>query len=258
MVNIVTKRCIECNTSSSYGYPGNSPNYCYKHRKPGTIRRPRGKCKFASCKNNAIYGKNYIPLHCEQHHVEDEQNYVQRECITCNYLMVLNENNQCERCEPESFKTRKLAKQNALMDYLNARELHGISTDVIIDNGDCGYERPDRVFDFGNKIIILECDEEQHNGRICVCEQTRMVNISQSFGGVPVYFIRWNPDDYSPLNPRKLPEAVEKRHKLVSDYIQDIQRNLIDLPKAFLSVIYLYFDGWDGLTDQMWEVIIPF
>jgi hypothetical protein len=85
-----------------------------------------------------------------------------------------------------------------------------------------------------------------------------MVNISQSFGGVPVYFIRWNPDDYSPENPRKMPEAIEKRHKLVADYIRDIERNLVELPSAFLSVIYLYFDGWDGLANEQWQVITPF
>jgi hypothetical protein len=169
--------------------------------------------------------------------------------------MVLNQNNQCEYCVPETFQTARLAKQNALMAYLDYRGLNGMSTDTIIDEGECGKERPDRVFDFGNKIIVLECDEHQHRDRACVCEQTRMVNISQSFGGVPVYFIRWNPDDYSPLNPRKIPEAIEKRHKLVADYIRDIQQNLIELPAAFLSVIYMYFDDWDGLANQPWEVI---
>ena len=73
------------------------------------------------------------------------------------------------------------------MDYLNSRELVGMSTDVIIDHGECGAERPDRVFDFGNKIIILECDEDQHRYRICECEQTRMVNISQSFNHRPSF-----------------------------------------------------------------------
>jgi hypothetical protein len=31
-----------------------------------------------------------------------------------------------------------------------------------------------------------------------------MVNIGQTFGGIPVYFIRWNPDDYSPENDKKI------------------------------------------------------
>jgi len=87
----------------------------------------------------------------------------------------------------------RLAKQNDLMNYLDARDLKGVSTDIVIDKGECGKERPDRVYDFGDKIVILECDEYQHRDRQCLCEQTRMVNIGQSFGGIPVYFIRWNP-----------------------------------------------------------------
>jgi hypothetical protein len=257
MIDVKNKHCVFkcCISQPRYGISGNSPSHCAKHRKPGMIRYPRSKCKHLSCNNIAIFGKNYIPQHCEEHHAEDEQNYVERECSSCNLVMVLNQNNQCEYCVPETFQTARLAKQNALMAYLDYRGLNGMSTDTIIDEGECGKERPDRVFDFGNKIIVLECDEHQHRDRACVCEQTRMVNISQSFGGVPVYFIRWNPDDYSPLNPRKIPEAIEKRHKLVADYIRDIQQNLIELPAAFLSVIYMYFDDWDGLANQPWEVI---
>lgn len=92
------------------------------------------------------------------------------------------------------------------MSYLDQRELYGMSTDTTVDGGACGLERPDRVFDFNDKIIILECDEDQHKSRPCLCEQTRMVNLGQAFGGIPVYFIRWNPDDYNPKDPRKLPE----------------------------------------------------
>ena len=48
-----------------------------------------------------------------------------------------------------------------------------------------------------------------------------MVNIGQSFGGLPVYFIRWNPDDYS--SDKKEPELLAKRHKLVGDLLKDIK-----------------------------------
>jgi hypothetical protein len=127
----------------------------------------------------------------------------------------------------------------------------------MIDGGACGKERPDRIYDLGDKIIVLECDEHQHRDRACLCEQTRMVNIGQSFGGLPTYFIRWNPDDYSPANPRKHPEPLAKRHKLCGDLIRDIQKGKIPLPEALVSAIYLYYDDWDSLTEHSWQILTP-
>ena len=139
------------------------------------------------------------------------------------------------------------------MSYLDGRGLVGISTDTVVDGGSCGKERPDRVFDFEDKIVILECDEDQHKSRPCLCEQTRMVNIGQMFGGMPVYFVRWNPDDYDAVSP----VDVRQRQRLLGDFIRDIQegRTTKPLPKTLTSVIYLYFDGWSGLSAAKWSVL---
>jgi hypothetical protein len=257
MVDVINRRCIieNCETiGPSYGKPGNKPSHCAKHREKGMIRRPNSKC--ISCKEPAIYGTNYIPKHCEAHKQEDEQNLVEQECTSCHLTMVLDKDNKCEYCNPEAFQTSRLAKQNALMDYLDARKLKGSSTDTIIDNGLCGKERPDRIYELPDKILILECDEHQHRDRQCSCEQTRMVNIGQSFGGIPVYFIRWNPDDYSPESDRKAPELLKKRHKLCADLIRDIKKNKHVLPKGLVSVIYMYYDGWQSLAETEWQILI--
>jgi hypothetical protein len=141
------------------------------------------------------------------------------------------------------------------MDYLDANNLKGDSTDKIVNDGSCGKERPDRVYDFGDKIVILECDEYQHKYRQCVCEQTRMVNLGQSYGGIPVYFIRWNPDDYKQHNTDKKPDTILQRHKLVKDFIKDIKNNKLKLPEALVSAFYMYYDDWDCLNNDNWEII---
>jgi hypothetical protein len=258
MVDIKHKKCVheECEIQALYGKPGNPKSHCGKHRQKGMIRRPNSKC--VSCKELAIWGTNWIPKHCELHKTEDDQNLLEYPCISCNLMYILDKENKCENCNPESFATARLAKQNALMDYLDARDLKGSSTDTTVDHGVCGKERPDRVYDFGDKIVILECDEHQHRDRQCLCEQTRMVNIGQSFGGLPVYFIRWNPDDYSPENSRKNPEELAKRYKLVGDLIRDIKKEKHILPTALVSAIYLYYDGWDGLSAENWTVLSEF
>ena len=258
MVDVKHKRCEQegCETRVLYGKPGHPKSHCCKHRQKGMIRRPNAKC--ASCKELAIWGTNWVPKHCETHKTSEEQNLVEQPCSSCNLLYVLDKENKCENCNPVSFETARLAKQNALMAYLDARDMKGDSTDTTVDYGICGKERPDRIFDLGDKILILECDEHQHQDRQCLCEQTRMVNIGQSFGGLPVYFIRWNPDDYSPENDRKNPEELTKRYKLVGDLISDIKKNKHTLPTALVSAIYMYYDGWESMLKAEWQVLTKF
>ena len=85
-----------------------------------------------------------------------------------------------------------------------------------------------------------------------------MVNIGQSFGGIPVYFIRWNPDDYNPKNDNKNPEEISKRYKLVGNLITDIKVNKHKLPNALVSVLYMYYDEWDSLYNESWIILTSF
>ena len=256
MVDVKSRRCEECTSIASVGKPGSQRSHCRVHRKPGMITLPRARCLV--CRKAAFYGVNYIPRRCEAHKTDEDQNLIERECVSCKLIMVLDKDDKCEFCVPHTFETNRLAKQNALMAYLDYYGLTGESTDKVVNAGECGRERPDRVFDFGDKIVILECDEHQHKDRQCSCEQTRMVNISQGYGGLPVYFIRWNPDPYAPGIDTKKQESVEKRHKIVCTYLRDIRRTIVTLPKGLLSVLYMFHDGWTSLNDVEWEVITPF
>jgi hypothetical protein len=255
MVDVKTPKCEECDTSARYGLPGCKPARCAQHRLSGMLFRPRARCTV--CRKPALYGQNFFASHCEAHREEEDQNLMERTCVSCGLLMVLDANNKCEFCDPTRFETNRLAKQNALMTYLDKHKLRGNSTDVVIEKGACGLERPDRVFEFDDKVVILECDEHQHKDRQCSCEQTRMVNLGQSFGGTPVYFLRWNPDAYAPGDGRN-PEPVVRRHKLVADYLHQIEDGYVDLPNALVSVLYLYHDGWTTLAEAKWDVLTPF
>jgi hypothetical protein len=138
------------------------------------------------------------------------------------------------------------------MNYLDSRDLNGNQTDKTIDGGVCGKERPDRIYDFGAVIVVLECDENQHQERACHCEQTRMINIGQSFGGTPVYFIRWNPDDYS---SKKQPELLSRRYKMVGELLKSIRDKKITLPTALVSAFYMYYDGWTSYNEEEWHIL---
>ncbi len=107
-------------------------------------------------------------------------------------------------------------------------------------------------------MIILECDEHQHRDRTCECEQTRMVNIAQVFGGTPVCFIRFNPDEYSPYDDSQDITPINKRYELVGDLIEEIMKNKAKIPAALASVIYLYYDGWSSIVEEEWKVLLQF
>lgn len=192
MINVRINYCIskDCSNTATYGKPGSKISHCTSHREKGMIKRPNSKCKEKGCNEKALWGTNFVPMFCDSHKTEGDTNIVEKPCASCNLPYVLDANDKCENCNPAAWQSARLAKQNALMEYLDSRKLCGDQTDKTINSAECGRERPDRVYDMGDKIVILECDENQHQERSCACEQTRMVNIGQSYGGVPVYFIR--------------------------------------------------------------------
>ena len=259
MIDLSYKKCsvLDCVEKSLFGISGESETHCRFHKESGMIIFP--SCKCTDCDNPATYGiDGILPYHCINHYQGDEINLIEEKCVSCGLNDILNNNGLCNYCNPTTIKVARLVKQTKLMDYLNSRGLVGNSTDKIVDSGECTKRRPDRVYHCPDgSILILECDENQHRERSCECEQQRMVEISQNYGGSPVYFIRWNPDKYFSGTQYIFEESVNKRHQLVGDFIEAILDGRCPLPKkALLSVIYMYFDGWTSLQDESWKGIL--
>ena len=57
---------------------------------------------------------------------------------------------------------------------------------------------------------------------------------------------------------KKDPEILTKRYKLVGDYIRDIIKEKVVLPTALVSVIYMYYDDWDGIANEEWTTLSAF
>jgi hypothetical protein len=146
----------------------------------------------------------------------------------------------------------RLAKQNMVRDYLLHEGFKFTTVDRAIDGGICGLERPDFYIDCGTHFLIIEVDEHQHSGRPCECEQARMVNISQS-NGLPTVFLRWNPDRYK--LPRKGAQmaASSRRLAVLKEWAL---HHLVKQPVEFLSVLYLFFDGYEYGQEKL-ETILP-
>ncbi len=97
----------------------------------------------------------------------------------------------------------------------------------------------------GSHCIIVECDEDQHRGRPCECEQKRMIEIHQSLEGRPVIFLRYNPDDYK-INGVKMDTPEKVRLDTLSKMLMEVS---LSPPKVPLSAVYLFYD--DSTLDAL-------
>ena len=78
-------------------------------------------------------------------------------------------------------------------------QTHFADKNIIIDKriqDGCSRRRPDILLDLGYQVIVIEVDENQHESYDCLCENKRIMEISQDVGHRPIVFIRFNPDDY--------------------------------------------------------------
>jgi len=252
MVDVVNPACCSdgCPQQARWGLPGQKPNYCTDHRVAGTITSPRKQCVEAGCKELAVFGTT-VHEHCEAHKIPGEVNIMEQRCKSCTLLGIVDADGNCETCDPAAFKRIRLAKQNMVRDFLLAQGVPLTSVDRMIDGGECGKERPDFFIDCDTHILIIEVDEHQHSGRACECEQTRMVNVSQS-NGMRTVFLRWNPDTYKVPKGQTV-DSTKKRLGVLLEWIEHFRKTP---PESFLSVLYLFFDGYERGKEKL-ETMLP-
>jgi hypothetical protein len=256
MKNVTIKYCTKknCGITATFGYLGGFLQFCGNHHPVGTTLSPMRRCIIKNCNELALYGKK-DHVYCEKHKQKGDINFVERICKKCNLLNIVDENEICKYCNPERWGVIRLAKQKEIEALFKKEHLDYISTDKIIENGACGKERPDFIFDGASHFVVVEVDEDQHKSRACECEQTRMVNVSQSLG-MPTIFLRYNPDRYI-VNGKCQDVTRTSRHKTLINWLTKL---LILEPKelakhGFLSVVHLYFDNFNP-HKVVWETIL--
>jgi hypothetical protein len=242
MINVICKRCEQHKQNARYGTPGNSPTHCSECKMPGMIPRPKRICSECrtSPKSVALYGTNEHKR-CEAHKQPDDINLVEQDCKQCKLVAVVDCNGYCGTCHPEFVKRFHLRKQRELKQFLDSRGFKYEIYDRQIDNGACGRERPDFVFDGTTHKVVLENDENQH--KPYKCEEVRMKNITSSMG-MSTLHIRFNCDAYKPGNgDREVPknQRFDDLARCITHYCQpDLTLNSNDVCR----VIYMYYDGY--------------
>ena len=245
-VDVVRKKCEKCSTRIKlYNFPGQTPVFCGICKEKGMIYRSTKKCCSLKCRGFAIYGPSLnLRLRCDAHKLENDFNLVEKDCVSCGLPNILDKNNKCQYCDETNFKNFLKRKEFIIKDFLVANKMGDFIQNKVANGSDCGLERVDFFWDLKTHIVILEVDEDQHKNYQCDCEQIRMVNVTQTFGGTPVFWIRYNPDKFKTM----------EQHVNITD--NQRQAHLLDwLKLAFnrdvqqlAEVVYLFYDGCSKKT----------
>ena len=123
--------------------------------------------------------------------------------IWCNIMVNKKNKNEgyCVNCFIHTFPDKPVAKnyktkEKSVVDYVLQKYPNFTwYSDKRITDG-CSRRRPDLLADFGDFIIIVEIDENQHINYDDYCENKRLMELSKDVGHRPIVFIRFNPDRY--------------------------------------------------------------
>jgi len=169
------------------------------------------------------------------------QNLGMAPCSVCGLDDILHDG-KCDTCDPVAVQIRLHAKENHIRDVLNVAGISFVH-DKMLEGPICGRERPDFQIDCGTHFVYVEVDEHQHQSYACECEQTRMVNLVE-VRGMPVRWIRYNPDTYEPVKGQRQVKA-EQREKRLVEYVLWAMKHTPQGNGNMSEVLYLFYNGYN-------------
>jgi len=248
MINVISQICKAegCKARASYGIPCNLPSRCAGHKQEGMIIRPRGKCTIKNCKEIATHGI-HKPIHCENHKTDNDVDLVERKCTKCGSIDIIINGlcvNFCGLTEiHKELKKHQKIKEKRVLKIVEKEFMKPTEYNVRV-NRDCGgvnSEEKEIGFDFDKYKVFLEVDENRHKSYCELGEINRMKNIYMNEGGIPIVFIRYNPDNFKDDNNKTKKLSQAKKEELLIKWLKYYEKNGV---KHNLSVNYLFYDGW--------------
>lgn len=250
MRNVKQKVCKKCGVRASYGPLFSKKIHCAKHKENNEYINNKPKCIGKNCTENALYTNknNNYPLRCEDHKIKkSDKNVIEKPCKFCGLSWHIRDGlDFCNDCYDYNYKKVHKIQEEKILAFLKANQLQYIYNDEKVKEG-CSLYRPDFVFDNETFMVVLEIDEHQHESYSKNCELARMVQLFQDFGGIPVVFIRFNPDSYID-NEGNVCDSYIGRRNLLLRVLKGLRNE--ESIKEPLSIIYLYYDGFDGKINR--------
>jgi hypothetical protein len=262
MVNIKknNNKCC-CGIRSSFNYEGeNVAICCSKCKKEGMIDIHHKKCPCDTIPSFNYEGQK-IAICCNKCKKEGMINIKDKNkmCVCCG----LTRGNQkyklhCLRCFIYMFPDEQVCrnyktKEKSVTDFIKLQfPSYKWICDKQIQNG-CSKRRPDMLLEIDPfNYIIIEIDENQHDQYDCLCENKRLMQLSQDLNHSNIVFIRFNPDSYKDSNNKTIrsPWTMTKNTGILS-----INKNQKEWHRR-LDVIKTTIDYWiNNKSNKMIEII---
>ena len=169
-------------------------------------------------------------------------------CTVCRLDDILT-NGKCSTCDPHIIQIRRHAKEEHVKQLLLSKNIQFVH-DKTLEGISCGRERPDFQIDCGTHYVYIEVDEHQHESYTCECEQIRMINLIE-VRGLPVRWIRYNPDTYKPMIGQSSVNLKIRERKLL-EYVTFAMKHSPQEDDTFSNVLYLFYDDYD-ITCNTWH-----
>jgi hypothetical protein len=124
-------------------------------------------------------------------------------CVSCNMQTVQKKGNMCTTCQPVATRGSRVREaqfayrlQEMASNGLVPMYSHWNRRNPLADPLQCGIYRIDFVFELESMMLLLEFDEDMHSTYAKKCELVRQAEASLGYGGMPVHWIRYNPDTF--------------------------------------------------------------
>jgi hypothetical protein len=209
-INLKNKHCYLCDKRAYYNFAGLSPEFCNNHKGPDMVRNStRPKKSTSSIDEARQLGKNYRTGKCTPSMSNNEVN--------------------------NEYKIRKEIEIAELLFIHDFEFKH----DKVIEKG-ISKRRPDFVLDSAWGKIVLEVDEFQHKRKGYTDDMPRMKEICLSLQTENILFIRYNPDEYEPVEGHIILNKPERE-----DFLLKTLKRYMQIHVDKHNIIYLFYDGFD-------------
>ncbi len=140
--------------------------------------------------------------------------------------------------------SRARTREKRVAHYLQQAGLHWTTWNRQLPETACGRYRPDFAYELPTRVVIVEVDEHQHAYPGYSCDNARMLDIFGSYGGLPVVFIRFNPDSYKLGDAAKKTEMRTRAKVLEAELRQALEQQ----PEHQLTIVRLFYDNPEPRT----------
>jgi hypothetical protein len=243
MLNVVSRKCDKtgCPHRPSFGLEKGKPTHCDEHKLPGAEDVVNRRCALCEVINPSFGPPgSKTSTHCVTHKLPGHVPTNMNPCSSCNLPYQIKKGGLCHNCDP-AIRRNKNLREEKIKTFLGA-QFAGLKYrhDKGIPDRFCKEvrSRPDFLFDCGTHLVELEVDQFEHRNYKESCELARQYNIVAATG-LPVHFIRYNPDSFS-IDGSKVRVGEKRRHALLE---RELKSALAHAPEegAMVRIVHLFY-----------------